>query len=66
MIPTEKRERQQMIEYMLKALITDDQEDKLTTWEKNFVESVSNQFDDKGNLSDKQCEVLERIYNKVN
>lgn len=34
----------------------------LTEWEENFVESVSRQFDKKGTLSDKQIEILERIY----
>lgn len=35
---------------------------KLTQWEQDFVESVSDQFDRRGTLTDKQFEVLERIY----
>ena len=34
----------------------------LTTWETDFVESVSEQFESRGSISDKQEEILERIY----
>lgn len=34
----------------------------LTEWEENFVKSVRKQFDRKGTLSDRQIEILERIY----
>jgi len=34
----------------------------LTRWEERFVISVRDQFDRRGTLTDKQCEVLERIY----
>lgn len=34
----------------------------LTKWEEDFVESVSEQFIDTGSISDKQEEILERIY----
>lgn len=36
--------------------------DKLSSWESGFVESVAEQFERKGELSDKQCETLNRIY----
>ena len=36
--------------------------DKLTDWEHDFIESVEKQFKQKGYLSEKQEEVLERIY----
>ena len=39
--------------------------DKLTSWEQLFIESVSDQYTRKGSLSDKQLEILERIYLKV-
>ena len=35
---------------------------ELTKWEEEFIISISNQFDRKGSLSDKQFEILERIY----
>ena len=34
----------------------------LTDWERNFLESVQEQFDRSGHLSEKQIEILERIY----
>jgi len=34
----------------------------LTTWEKDFVTSITDQFASRGSLSDKQFQVLERIY----
>lgn len=37
----------------------------VTDWERNFIESISEQFDNRGDLSDKQVEILERIYYKL-
>ena len=34
----------------------------LTDWEKNFIESITDQFEQTGRLSEKQEEILERIY----
>ena len=34
----------------------------LTKWENDFVTSVSEQFSERGTLSEKQEEILERIY----
>lgn len=36
--------------------------DKLTEWEDNFINSVFEQLTKRGSLSDKQAEILERIY----
>lgn len=36
----------------------------LTPWEEQFLESVSDQFDRSSSLSDKQFEILERIYSE--
>ncbi len=36
----------------------------LTTWETDFVESITDQFSERGSLSDKQEEILERIYSE--
>ena len=50
----------EMIEHMfeeLKRPIKD-----LSEWELNFLLSISDQFDRHGTLSDKQFEILERIY----
>lgn len=35
---------------------------KLTKWERDFVESIQDQFDDTGSISGRQEEILERIY----
>lgn len=34
----------------------------LSDWERNFVESIREQFDNRGDLSEKQTDILERIY----
>jgi len=39
--------------------------DDLTEWERDFYDSVNEQFAKRQNLSDKQYEILERIYDKV-
>ena len=38
---------------------------RITEWERNFIESISEQFDNHGDVSDKQVEILERIYCKL-
>lgn len=43
----------------------DDSLHRLNDWEKNFVESLQEQFEERGTLSDRQLEILERIYGKV-
>lgn len=35
---------------------------KLTDWEVQFMESITEQFDNSGSLNEKQEEILERIY----
>lgn len=34
----------------------------LTDWENQFIESITDQYNRKGSLSDKQIDILERIY----
>lgn len=34
----------------------------LSDWEKSFMESVTDQFTRRGSISDKQEEIVERIY----
>lgn len=50
----------EMIEHFLKEL--ENPVKDLTPWEMNFVISITDQFNRKGTLSDKQFEILERIY----
>jgi hypothetical protein len=42
----------------------EDQMDKLTKWERDFVESVSDQFTRTRSLSDKQKLILGKIWDK--
>ena len=34
----------------------------LTKWETDFIESLADQFEGRGSVSEKQQEILERIY----
>jgi len=36
--------------------------ERLTKWEQDFVESLREQWDRRGSLSERQLEILERIY----
>jgi len=39
-------------------------DDRLTKWERNFIESVKAQYEDGRKLSDRQLETLEQVYVK--
>lgn len=41
-------------------------ERRVTKWEMGFIESVSEQFEEKGHLSPKQISSLKEIYDKYN
>lgn len=59
----ETREKKRtLIQHMLTELETPAK--ALTKWEMGFVESVGEQFDSRGTLSEKQMEILERIYSE--
>ncbi len=50
---------------MIEQLTTDFNTDlELNSWEQNFIESVGEQQMNKKNLSEKQIEILNKIYNK--
>jgi len=50
----------EIIEHMLDALERPNRD--LTEWEDNFLASIKHQYAFKSDLSDKQFEILERIY----
>ena len=50
----------QLIEHMLESLATPSRE--LTKWEEDFIASITETFTAWKHLSDKQFEVLNRIY----
>jgi len=56
-MPLDKKEQ---IRMMLDALETPSKE--LTKWEQQFLESIADQFDRTQTLSDKQFDILDRIY----
>lgn len=53
-------ERHAFIHHMIEALERPNRE--LTEWEDNFMGSIKIQFQQGRNLSNKQVEILERIY----
>ena len=53
------------IDYMLGHCADFCEGNKLTVWERDFIESICEQFERTRFLSEKQLEVLERIYCKL-
>ena len=47
------------------CLATKSREDRLTEWEAEFLDSVETQMVSKNTISQKQIDVLERIWEKV-
>ena len=56
---TEHDEHQQMVDDCEKR------ESKLTDWERTFVDSISDQLTKGRRLSEKQAELLDRIWERV-
>ena len=54
------RQPKHILESWIEAINTKGR--KLTSWEIDFVESVSEQINANGTLSERQEEILERIY----
>lgn len=54
------QQKRDLVKHMLRELEMPAK--RLTSWELSFLESVSDQFTSRGSLSEKQVEVLERIY----
>jgi len=59
-MPPSKTDTQKLIDSMLQALESPSK--ALTKWEENFLESISEQYQTRGTLSDRQLEILDRIY----
>lgn len=66
MIPNDQPLREQTIKRMIDSIIKNHSQGaiELSDWEENFMYSISEQFNKKGDLSLKQSEILERIYDK--
>lgn len=54
------QQNKQLLDHMFDCLDSPSRE--LTKWESDFIESVYDQFTKSGKLSDKQFEILEKIY----
>jgi hypothetical protein len=66
MIPNDQPLREQTIRRMLGKFLGDPTYyDALTKWEQDFIDSIYEQFEHKGDLSFKQTEILERLYDKA-
>lgn len=65
MIPNDQPLRKQIIQRMLDGLDDINAVSQFNKWEPDFIGSIIEQFEKKGDLSDRQCEILERIYDKV-
>ncbi len=55
-----QRVQNKRVKWIISGLIYDD----LTEWEQDYVESIENQSDQEKMLTEKQMEILERIYRK--
>lgn len=50
----------ELVAHMLDSLKTPSRE--LSKWEEGFIESVDEQFTARGSISERQFEILERVY----
>ena len=55
-----KRQPREVLEQWISAVNEGGR--RLTAWELQFMESITEQFNSSGSLSEKQEEILERIY----
>jgi hypothetical protein len=58
-----KGDDKQAIEYIINNAVQ--YREKMSAWENNFVDSVADQLERKGSLSERQVEILERIHEKL-
>jgi len=65
MIPNDQPLRADMIERMIDFIESNPNFELLSKWEQDFIYSIREQFDKKGDLSNRQCEILERINDKI-
>lgn len=61
-MPQASPQQQAIIQSMFQALDTPSKD--LTKWEENFLESISEQFEQSKSLSERQLEILQRIYDE--
>jgi hypothetical protein len=59
MMTNTTEENQQMLEDCF------NREDKLTDWERGYIDTTQNYMDRKGRITEPQEEILERIWNRI-
>ena len=62
--PRETKPRKSREEYLIACLRDERQDPKFTDWEKQFIGSLARQMDQGRKPTDKQKEILERIWKK--
>ena len=56
-------EKQKLYKSWIDACINESKR-RLSKWEEEFLESISDQLTNRGDLSERQAEILERIYSE--
>ena len=64
MIPNDEPLRSQTLERMINHLLFFHNYENLTKWEQDFIASVKTYFDSNSKISTRQCEIIERLYDK--
>ena len=63
-VPQETKQRKSREEYLIACLREERQDPKFSDWEKRFIGSLAKQMDQGRKPTDKQKEILERIWKK--
>lgn len=60
--PSEMKHKREVITEWIDLIQTEGR--SLTAWEESFVDDLAAQLDERGSISDRQEEILERIYSE--
>jgi len=63
-VPQEIKQRKSREEYLIACLREERQDPKFSDWERQFIGSLAKQMDQGRKPTDKQKEILERIWKK--
>ncbi|MBM4263926.1 MAG: hypothetical protein FJ145_21215 [Deltaproteobacteria bacterium] len=62
--PEQPKKEKSRGEYLVACLRDEQHDPKYTDWERNFIASVAKQVDQGRKLSERQIEIIERIWDK--
>lgn len=62
--PGQTKKEKSREEYLVACLRDEQNDPKYSDWERNFIASVAKQVDQGRKLSDRQLEIIERIWDK--